>query len=221
MEMETITVLIVDDHTVAREGLRAMLDDDGELQVVGEAADGLEALELVPELQPMVVFMNGRMPRTGGLEATRQLTAKDPSTAVVMMTSYDDDPLVIDAVQSGAAGYLLKDASRDLLRHTIKAVASGGILIKGVLLRKAIDSLLRAQNPPGVALEGEEVEELTSRERDVLKLMAEGGTNKDIADALSLAEVTVKKHVQTIIAKLRASGRTHAAITGLRIGLFK
>lgn len=221
METETITVLIADDHTVAREGLRAMLDNDRELSVVGEAADGLEALELVAQIHPHVVLMDVRMPRMDGLEATRQLKAKHPSTAVVMMTSYDDDPLVIDAVQSGAAGYLLKDASRDLLRHTIKAVASGGILIKGSLLRKAISSLLRSQQPVGLAPEGAEVEALTPREQEVLKLMAEGGTNKDIADALSLAEVTVKKHVQSIVAKLRASDRTHAAITGLRIGLIK
>ncbi|MBI2863111.1 MAG: response regulator transcription factor [Chloroflexi bacterium] len=219
MDPETITVLIADDHTVAREGLRAMLDDDRELQVVGEVADGIEVLEVAAALQPNVVLMDVRMPRIDGLEATRQLKAKYPSIAVIMMTSYDDEPLVIDAVQAGAAGYLLKDVSRDLLRHTIKAVASGGILIKGVLLRKAIDSLIRVRQP--AAPDGEVVEELTLREQEVLKLVAEGSTNKDIADSLSLAEVTVKKHVQSIIAKLRASDRTHAAITGLRIGLIK
>lgn len=135
------TVLIVDDHTVAREGLRAMLETDLQVLVVGEAADGQEALERVAELHPQVVLMDVRMPRLDGLEATWRIKAEYPTSAVIIMTSYDDDALVVDAVRAGAAGYLLKDASRTLLSHTLGAVANGGILIKASLLRKAINSL--------------------------------------------------------------------------------
>ncbi|MBI4317327.1 MAG: response regulator transcription factor [Chloroflexi bacterium] len=220
--MEPITVLIADDHTVAREGLRAMLETDQQVQVVGEAADGLDAIKMATRLHPKVVLMDVRMPRMDGLEATRRIKAELPTTAVIMMTSYDDDALVVDAVQAGAAGYLLKDASRDLLAHSIGAVASGGILVKASLLRKAISSLTSSARPSESVLQGRaQVDDLTERERAVLKLLAEGRTNKEIADSLALAEVTVKKHVQSIIAKLRASDRTHAAITGLRIGLIK
>ncbi|MBI4493343.1 MAG: response regulator transcription factor [Chloroflexi bacterium] len=220
--MEPITVLIVDDHTVAREGLRAMLDTDPQVQVVGEAADGLEALDQVAELHPKVVLMDIKLPRMDGLEATRHLKADHPNTAVIMITSYDDDALVVDAVRAGAAGYLLKDASRDLLSHTIGAIASGGLLIKATLLRKAVSSLTHAARPDEAApAKRPGVDELTEREQMVLKLLAEGRTNKEIGDELALAEVTVKKHVQSIIAKLGASDRTHAAITGLRLGLIE
>jgi len=220
--MEPITVLIVDDHTVAREGLRAMLEEDPQVQVVGEAADGLEALELVAGLRPRVVLMDIRMPGLDGLEATRRIKAQHPATAVIMMTSYDDNALVVDAVRTGASGYLLKDASRALLTHTIKAVTDGGILVKESLLRKAIASLAALGQPQaGPTPEWPEVEELTQREQEVLKLLAEGWTNRQIGEKLALAEVTIKKHVQTIIAKLRASDRTHAATTAMRIGLIR
>lgn len=218
--MDTITVLIVDDHTVAREGLRAMLETDSQVQVVGEAADGLAALDRVAELKPKVVLMDIRMPGIDGLEATHRIKTEYPSTAVIMITSYDDDPLVVDAVRAGAGGYLLKDASRDLLKHTIGAVASGGILVKATLLRKALSSSALAPPSPGLPASGHPpVDQLTGREQAVLELLAEGETNKEIGQALALAEVTVKKHVQSIIAKLGASDRTHAAITGLRMGL--
>ncbi len=221
--MDRISVLIVDDHTVAREGLRAMLETDQQVEVVGEAADGLEALELVEKLCPKIVLMDFRLPRMDGLEATRRIKAAYPATSVIMVTSYDDDPLVVDAVLAGAAGYLLKDVSRDLLRHTLVVVADGGILVKDTLLRKAIKSLtLKAR--AGIEASSEpivEVEKLTQREGEVLRLVADGHTNKEIADDLSLAEVTVKKHVSSIIGKLRASDRTHAATVGFRIGLIK
>ena len=218
--MDPITVLIVDDHTIAREGLRAMLETDQQVQVIGEAADGLEALDRVAELNPKVVLMDVRMPRMDGLEATRRIKAAHPGTAVIMITTYDDEPLVVDGVLAGAAGYLQKDVSRDLLSHTLGAVASGVILIKSTLMRKAINRLTRTVQPTvAKSLEGTGIEELTPREQEVLKRVADGQTNKEIADALALAEVTVKKHVQSIIAKLRASDRTQAATTGLRIGL--
>lgn len=220
--MDPITVLIVDDHTVAREGLRAMLDNDERVLVVGEASDGQEALNLVAKLRPKVVLMDIRMPHIDGLEATRSIKAEHPTTSVIIITSYDEDPLVIAALRAGAAGYLLKDASRDLLRHTIAAVANGGILVKAALLRKAINSFAQVAQPASHSSPGRQgVDDLSEREQEVLKLLAEGRTNKEIGDTLAVAEVTVKKYVQSIIAKLRVSDRTHAAVTGIRIGLIQ
>lgn len=218
--MDRISVLVVDDHTVAREGLRAMLDIDPQVHVVGEAANGFEALERVNELHPQVVLMDIRMPLLDGLEATRRIKAEFPTTAVIMMTSYDDDALVLDAVRAGAAGYLLKDASRALLCHTLGAVVGGGILIKASLLRKAINSLTQVTRPAESATSNV-CDELTDRERAILRFLAEGHTNREMAVSLALAEVTVKKHVQSIIGKLGVSDRTHAAITALRLGLIQ
>lgn len=199
-----------------------MLDTDEQVQIVGEAADGLGGLNLVGELRPNVVLMDIRMPGMDGLEATSRIKSAYPATAVIMMTSYDDDSLIIDAVRAGAAGYLLKDVSRDLLLHSVRAVTSGGCLIRAPLLRKAINRLCSAQHPPLItAQESTYIEQLTQREEEVLKRIADGQTNKEIGDALALAEVTVKKHVQTVIAKLHASDRTQAATTALRIGLIR
>lgn len=218
--MDAITVLIVDDHTIAREGLRAMLETDEHISVVGDAADGQEALERVSALRPKIVLMDIRMPRMDGLEATRRIKHEQPTTSVVIMTSYDDDALVVDAVRAGASGYLLKDSSRALLLHTIGAAASGGILIKAALLRRAVSNLAEMARPQEAAAPPPTlVEPLTQREQEVLKLLADGCTNKEIGDKLALAEVTIKKHVQSIIAKLAVSDRTHAATVAIRMGI--
>ncbi|MCL4546075.1 MAG: response regulator transcription factor [Chloroflexi bacterium] len=217
--MDQITVLVVDDHTVAREGVRTMLETDPQIRVVGEAADGREALEWVAELHPHVVLTDIRMPGLDGLEITRRIRANYPETEVIILTSYDEDALVIDAVCAGAAGYLLKDASRDLINHTIRTVADGVLLIKASLLRRAINNLIRPEpgdiDAPAMAL----TEPLTEREQAILAMLAQGHTNKEISDALSLAEVTVKKQVHNLTAKLGASDRTTAAIIALKMGL--
>lgn len=216
--MEPITVLIVDDHPVVREGLRYMLERDERVQIVGEASNGQEALALVAELSPKVVLMDIYMPQMDGLEAARRIKAQYPTTAVIMLTMYDNDGYIIDAVRSGASGYLLKDTSRDLLRHTIAAVSSGGTLIKNALLQRALQGLaasassLKAEYPH---------DKLTLREEEVLNLLTEGRSNKEIAQALCIAEDTVKKHVQSIIAKLQASDRTHAVVKAMRAGLVR
>jgi len=221
--METIKVVIVDDHPVVREGIRAMLETDGGIEVVGEASDGLEAVAKAEECQPNVVLMDIVMPKLDGLEATRRIKKEYPDTSVIMLTIYADRAFFIDAIQAGAGGYLLKDASRDLLCHTIEAVNSGGMLIKTSLLREAVATLVDTipgfQKGAAAALTG--VEEFTSREQEVLKLLVEGRTNKEIAKELSIAEETAKKHVQSIIAKLSASDRTQAAVKAVRIGLVK
>jgi len=220
--MAPISVLIVDDHAIARLGLRAMLESDPQVQVVGEASSGAEALERTEQLQPSVVLMDIKMPNMDGLETTRLLKNQHPATSVIILTNHDEEAMVVEAVRVGAGGYLLKDASRDLLVSTIGAVVSGGILIEAPLLRKALGNYVN----PGTAAERRRPASqatpgasLGERELVIIAKMAEGQTNKEIADALGLAEVTVKKQVQGIIAKLRASDRTHATITALRLGI--
>ena len=221
--MGKIRVLIVDDHPVAREGFRTILSTDQNIEVVGEASDGLEAVAMVAEKEPDVVLMDLRMPNLDGLEATRRIKAEHPNTAVVVLTIYDNDDYVVEAVRAGASGYLLKDASGALLIHTIQAVNSGATLIKTSLLYEVISRLLSSNVKQGKAgsISTNSLEELTDREQEILKLVAEGYTNKEIGKQLGLAEDTIKKHVQSIIAKLGASGRTHATMKAARRGLIK
>ena len=221
--MESIKVLIADDHLVVREGVRAILDTDDGMEVIGEASDGLEAVAKTEECHPDVVLMDIVMPKLDGLEATRRIKKQYPDISVIMLTIYSDNAFVIDAIQAGAGGYLMKDASHDLLCHSIKAVNSGGMLVKTSLLREAVATLIDV--PPGhqgkIAARLVGVEELTSREQQVLELLVGGRTNKEIAKELSIAEETAKKHVGNIIAKLAASDRTQAAVKAVRIGLAK
>jgi len=218
MSEEPIKVMIVDDHPLAREGLRTMLSQDPGLELVAEAGDGREAVEKALQCRPHVILMDIRMRGMDGIEATRHIRERCPDTAVIMLTIYDDEGLVLDAVAAGARGYLLKDASRDLLCHTIRAVHDGGLLIKASLLKEAM--LRRLVDPHGRREGGlEMVEDLTRRERMVLELLVEGKTNKEIGDALSITEETAKKHVQNIIAKLGAVDRTQAAVKAIRAGL--
>jgi DNA-binding NarL/FixJ family response regulator len=221
--MEKIRVLIVDDHPVVREGLHAMLSTDRSIEVVGEACDGAEAVTMVAEKEPNVVLMDLRMPSMDGVQAIRRIKDQSSSTAIIVLTMYDNDTYVVDAVQAGASGYLLKDASRELLLHTIRAVNSGATLIKTSLLSGAISSLVQSQKVrQGTAVSStEDMEQLTPREREVLKLAAVGYSNKDIAKELSITQDTVKKHMQSILGKLHASSRIHAAIQATRAGIIK
>jgi two-component system NarL family response regulator len=220
--MDKIKVVLVDDHPVVREGLRIMLSTVPDIEVVAEAGDGVEALEKVKEHQPHVVLMDLRMPKLDGVEAIRRIKSQLPSTLVIVLTVYDDDAYIVDAVRAGASGYLLKDASKDLIVHTIRAVTSGGMIVKTSLLREAILSLSDAA---GEQLKGKKVkgttvlEELTTREQDVLRLLIQGRSNKEIGQALFISEDTVKKHVQTILLKLGVSDRTQAAVKAIREGL--
>jgi len=223
MNMESIRLLIVDDHPVVREGLRTMLSTDQTIEIVGEAYDGAEAVAMVDELKPNVVLMDIRMPNLDGIEATRRIKDKYPSTTVIVLTMYDNDAYIIDSVQAGASGYLLKDASRELLLHTIRTVSTGTTLIKTDLLYEAISSLIdsrKAALESGVSVT-EGLEALTPREQEVLKLVATGQTNKDIGKALGITEDTVKKHMRNIISKLHTSSRIGAAIKATHTGLLK
>ena len=222
--MGKIRVLIVDDHPVVLEGLHTMLSTDRNIEIVGEACDGAEAVTMVEDKEPNVVLMDIRMPNMDGVQATRRIKHQFPSTAVIVFTMYDTDAYVVDAVRAGASGYLLKDTPRELVLDTIRAVNSGATLIKTSLLTEAISSLVQSQKshqPTEVGSPEEDMERLTAREREVLKLAAVGYSNKDIAKELNITQDTVKKHMQSILGKLHASSRIHAVIQATRAGIIK
>jgi len=220
--METIRVLIVDDHPVVREGLRTMLTTDQTIEIVGEAHDGAEAVTMVAQKKPNIVLMDIRMPNMDGIEATHRIKGEHPSTAVIVLTMYDSDAYVIDAVRAGASGYLLKDASRELLLHTVRTVSSGATLINSNLLYEAISSLTSKKVHQETEVHNtEDLGKLTPREQEVIKLVAAGYTNKDIGKELGIAKDTVKKHMQGILAKLGASSRTGAVAKATRAGIIK
>jgi len=222
--MGKIRVLIVDDHPVVLEGLHNMLSTDRNIEIVGEAGDGAEAVKMVADKEPNVVMMDIRMPGMDGVQATRRIKQRSPTTAVIVLTMYDTDAYVVDAVRAGASGYLLKDAPRELVLDTIRAVNSGASLIKTSLLTDAISSLVQSQKgyQPAEADSPEgNIEHLTAREREVLKLAALGHSNKEIARELSITQDTVKKHMQSILGKLHASSRIHAVIQATRAGIIK
>ena len=220
--MEKIKVLLVDDHPVVREGLRTMLSTASDIEVVAEACDGLEAIEKVNESCPDVVLMDLRMPNLDGLEATKRIKSQSSSPAIIVLTICDNDAYIVDAVRVGAGGYLLKDTSRDLLIHAIHAVTSGGMLVKTSLLREAMLNLAGAAatgQPKNISADAAQLEELTRREREVLRLVVLGRSNKEIGLELCISEDTAKKHVQTIMLKLGVSDRTQAAVKAVRAGM--
>ena len=205
----TIRILLVDDHTVVRKGLRTFLSYDPELEVVGEAADGAQALSKARELTPDVVVMDLLMPGMDGIAATAAIRRELPETEVLALTSVLEDASVVGAVRAGAIGYLLKDTQAEALCQAIKAAAAGQVQ----LTHRAAASLMQAISAP------ESPEELTERETDVLRLLAQGQANKQIARSLSIAEKTVKVHVSNILGKLGVQSRTQATLYAIRIGL--
>ena len=206
----TIQVLIADDHGEVRQGLRMFLSSDPELEIVGEARDGAEAVRLARQLRPDVVLMDLLMPVMDGIAATAAIRREMPDTEVVALTSVLEDAAVVDAVRAGAIGYLLKDTDAHELRRAIKAAAAGQVHLSP----QAAARLLREVRTPE---KGAEV--LTERERDVLKLLAQGKSNKEISRALNIAEQTVKTHVCHVLDKLGVPSRTQAALYAIRAGL--
>ena len=205
-----IQVLIADDHAVVRQGLRMFLSSDPELEIVGEARDGAEAVRLARQLQPDVVLMDLLMPVMDGIAATAAIRREVPDTEVVALTSVLEDAAVVDAVRAGAIGYLLKDTDAHELRRAIKAAAAGQVQLSP----QAAARLLREVRTPEKS-----AEPLTERETDVLRLLAQGKSNKEIARELHIAEQTVKTHVSHILSKLGIPSRTQAALYAMRIGL--
>lgn len=214
-----ISVLIVDDHPVAREGLRRVLSQGENITVVADTGDGRRALDLVAQLHPDVVLMDIRMPGMNGLELTRQIKAEAPAVSIIIMTNYEDDTLMMDTIRSGASGYLLKDATRDLLLHTIHAVAAGGLMVEASVLRQALTSgpLTRQMaTKTSVDMVAPRISELDAQ---LLQLLAEGRTNRQIAQERGLPEPTAKKQIQALVSLLRATNRTHAVAIAVRLGL--
>ncbi len=224
--MEAISVLLVDDHPVVRQGLRSMLATTTHLNIVGEAENGEDALVKVEEYAPQVVLIDIHMPVMDGLTATRRIKEKFPRTSVVVLTLYNNEQYVIEAVKAGAAGYLLKNASRDEIVRTVREVNQGGLLIKTTMLQKALSGAIEGGASP-LDFRGKpwgtdaDFEALSARESEVLKLLVEGMTNKDIGAQLYITEDTAKKHVQNIIYKLQVSDRTQAAVKAIRLGLVR
>ncbi len=205
----TIRILLVDDHTVVRKGLRTFLSFDSELEVVGEAADGAQALRLARELSPDVVLMDLLMPGMDGIEATAAIRRELPDTEVLALTSVLEDASVVGAVRAGAIGYLLKDTQAEALCQAIKAAAAGQVQ----LTPKAAARLMQAVSTP------ESPEALTERETEVLRLLAQGQSNKQIAHEMNNTEKTIKTHVSRILSKLGVQSRTQATLYAIRTGL--
>jgi NarL family two-component system response regulator LiaR len=206
----TTRVLIADDHGVVRQGLRMFLDSDPELEIVGEARNGVEAVSLTRQLHPDVVLMDLLMPLMDGIAATKIIRRETPDTEIVALTSVLEDAVVIDAVRAGAIGYLLKDTDSHGLRRAIKAAAAGQVQLSP----EAAARLLREVRTPEKS-----VEVLTDRETEVLRLLAQGQSNKEISRTLNIAEQTVKTHVSHILDKLDVPSRTQATLYAVRIGL--
>lgn len=217
-EKSSITILIADDHSMVREGLRSMLNAPG-LQVVGEASNGREAVSKAESCDPDVVLMDIRMPDMDGIEALQAIKSTQSHVQVIMVTTYRSTAYLLRALAAGAAGFVLKDISRDALLATVRAVAAGTTGIDRQFLQRALRNLQEADEP---SVENMELSEaLTPRETDVLWLIAEGLTNSAIAQALGLSPGTVKSYVQNILQKLNATDRTHAAVKAIRMGLVK
>ncbi|MFZ5440331.1 MAG: response regulator [Myxococcota bacterium] len=211
-----LRVLLVDDQALFREGLRTLLSVEPEVLVVGEARDGLEALTLVEQTHPSVVLMDLRMPGLDGVGATRRIRARFPRTQVLVLTTFDDDASIFEAVRAGAVGYLLKDASAETLVAAIRAADRGDSVLQPSVARRLMEEFTRLSTfAPSPAQRFD----LSERELEVLRLLARGASNKEIASALQVVEGTVKNHVTRILEKLEVADRTQAALKAREAGL--
>ncbi len=215
---DPIRLLIVDDQRLMREGLRTLLELERGFEIVGEAGDGQAALEAYAELQPDMVLMDIRMPGMDGVEATRRLHDAWPNARVIILTTFNDDAYVFEGLRAGALGYLLKDVSGQELANAVRTVASGGALIDPSVARKVVDEFARLA-PPARPPDAGLAEPLSERERDVLRLLAEGLSNREIGLKLSLTEGTVKNYVTNVLQKIGVRDRTQAALRGKELGL--
>jgi DNA-binding NarL/FixJ family response regulator len=224
--MSSIRVLLVDDQQIVRQGLATILRYTPGLEVVGEVGDGKEAIALAQDLRPDVVLMDIKMPRLGGIPATRQICAQLPGTHVIILTTYDTDDLVFEGIKAGARGYLLKDTTGEKLVEAIQGVMAGEAQLDPAVASKVLGEFRRLaeESTPRRAKAPDDdvavmIEPLTPREEEVLQFLAEGLSNKEIGARLHLTEGTIKNYVSAIIAKLQANDRTHAVVTALRRGL--
>jgi len=208
-----IRVLIADDHAILRKGIRALLSTETDIEVVGEGGDGAEAVAQADALQPDVILMDLVMPKMDGIEATRQVTAKQQGVRVLVLTSFAADDKVFPAIKAGALGYILKDTGPDDLVRAIRQVHRGEPTLEPEIARKVLFELAQPPKQPPTP------DPLTAREMDVLRLLAQGKSNREIAEDLVLAELTVRTHVSNILGKLHLANRTQAALYALKEGL--
>jgi NarL family two-component system response regulator LiaR len=208
-----IRVLIVDDHAIVRKGIRALLTEVDDFDVVGEAGDGHQAVELARSMQPDVILMDIVMPAMDGIEATKEITAGQPDTRVLALTSFAADDKLFPAIKAGAMGYLLKDSDPEDLIEAIRQVHRGEPTLQPSIARKVLNELGRTSAP------AEASDPLTAREVEVLRLVAKGFSNQEIANKLTIAEVTVRTHVSNILGKLHLANRVQATLYALREGI--
>jgi DNA-binding NarL/FixJ family response regulator len=211
-----IRVLIADDQALVRDGFGMILDAQPDIEVVGQASDGREAVELSRQLKPDVVLMDIRMPEVDGVEATRRLKADPESPRILMLTTFDQNEYVYDAMKAGASGFLLKDVRRDELVNAVRSVAAGDALLASSLTRRFIEDFVR-RPPPGAAPAGA-LAELTDREAEVVRLVARGLSNAEIAERMVVSEATVKTHVARILSKLGLRDRTQVVVMAYETG---
>lgn len=211
---QTITVLIVDDHQLVREGVRTFLQRQSDITVVGDAASGQEGLKLAAELVPDVVLMDLVMPEMDGVETTRRLKQISPSSQVIVLTSFDDDQHILPAIRAGALSYLLKDVSTAMLADAVRKAARGEVVMTSQVAKRVMQELRQGGRTP-TPLDSD----LSEREVEVLRLIAEGRSNTEISERLVISEHTVKRHVSNILSKLHLADRTQAAVYAWREGM--
>jgi DNA-binding NarL/FixJ family response regulator len=212
-----VKVLICDDQAIIRDGLEMLLKLEKDIDVVGSAQDGIEAVELVTKLNLDLVLMDLKMTGMNGVEATRRITASSPEVKVLVLTTFEDDEWVFDAIRAGACGYLLKDTPREKLIEAIRGTFHGKSYVDPMIAGKILGQVASKQEEPSTLI----TQKLTDREVAVLRLIAHGFTNAEIADQLHLSEGTVRNHVSAIFTKLEVSDRTQAAIIAIRHGIDK
>ncbi|WP_326579726.1 response regulator transcription factor [Streptomyces sp. NBC_00481] len=220
MTSSPIRVLIADDQQMVRQGFSVLLNTQPDIDVVGQAVHGLDAIDKVTELAPDVVLMDIRMPELGGIEATHRITTEHPHIRVLVLTTFDLDEYVYEALRAGASGFLLKDASADQLAEAVRVIAAGDALLAPGITRRLIAEFSRLGTTPRAPLKAR-VGDLTERETEVLSLIAQGLSNAEIAQRLVVAEQTVKTHVGRILVKLGLRDRTQAAVFAYESGLVR
>lgn len=215
--METIRILIADDQTITRSGLRSLLEAQPSIEIVGEARNGEEAVELAFSLQPEVILMDLRMPGVNGIEATRRIHRHSPHIGILVLTVFEDDTSVFPAIRAGARGYLLKNTEQDELLRAIHTVAAGGAIFSPGIAQRVLGYL----NAPEPHMPRNILDELTLREREILELLAQGKTNPEIAEHLNLSHKTVSNNISNVLLKLQATDRAKLMLMALEAGMGK